>query len=361
MAKQQLMLTGNKGEWSEIFVLLKILADSKVSAADEKLNPHPNRHYRVVKVFRNEKEENLTYELTEKDIHIYLAQRLMQSIPRSRIQSTYTHLYTLITDSSTTTFSCRDIQDELDILRIKTLKCSPTTKGDICLEIYDPNTESNRLVDFSIKSQVGADSTLLNASAATNFRYMVFNLPEEKIEAINAINSNAKIRDRINAIYSNGATLDTPVPVSKVFASNIQLIDSVLKEILGEALLIYFSGKAGSVEAITKVLADKNPLMMPNPEIFYAHKFKDFLYAVALGLRPASEWNGTNEATGGYLILKSNGELVCFYIHDAESLKNYLFKNTRFESPGSTRHKYGVIYRENKLNFLNLNLQIRFN
>ena len=32
------MLTGNKGEWSEIYVLLRLLADGKIYAADSELN-----------------------------------------------------------------------------------------------------------------------------------------------------------------------------------------------------------------------------------------------------------------------------------------------------------------------------------
>ena len=32
------MLSGNRGEWSEIYVLLRLLADGKVYAADGELN-----------------------------------------------------------------------------------------------------------------------------------------------------------------------------------------------------------------------------------------------------------------------------------------------------------------------------------
>ncbi|MDU4854253.1 MAG: HpaII family restriction endonuclease, partial [Clostridioides difficile] len=32
------MISGNKGEWSEIYVLFKLLADGKIYAADSELN-----------------------------------------------------------------------------------------------------------------------------------------------------------------------------------------------------------------------------------------------------------------------------------------------------------------------------------
>ena len=34
---ETIMLTGNKGEWSEIYVLLRLLADGKIYAADSEL------------------------------------------------------------------------------------------------------------------------------------------------------------------------------------------------------------------------------------------------------------------------------------------------------------------------------------
>ena len=36
------MLTGNRGEWSEIYVLLKLLADGKIYVADSELNKLSN-------------------------------------------------------------------------------------------------------------------------------------------------------------------------------------------------------------------------------------------------------------------------------------------------------------------------------
>ena len=48
------MLTANKGEWSELYVLLHILGTGIVHAADGLLNTLPT-FYHVVKVVREEK------------------------------------------------------------------------------------------------------------------------------------------------------------------------------------------------------------------------------------------------------------------------------------------------------------------
>lgn len=48
------MLTGNKGEWSEIYVLLRLLADGKLYAADDDLQRPENIYFPIVKIIREE-------------------------------------------------------------------------------------------------------------------------------------------------------------------------------------------------------------------------------------------------------------------------------------------------------------------
>jgi len=43
-----------------------------------------------------------------------------------------------------------------------------------------------------------------------------------------------------------------------------------------------------------------------------------------------------------------------------DAFQNYLFKNTKFETPSTTRHGFGEIYQKDGGLFINLNLQIRF-
>ena len=52
--------TANKGEWSEIYVLLKLLGEKKVYAGDGELNKIKNLFYPILKILRDE--ENRKYE-----------------------------------------------------------------------------------------------------------------------------------------------------------------------------------------------------------------------------------------------------------------------------------------------------------
>ena len=46
------MITGNKGEWSEFYAYVKLLADGKIYAADEELNKKENLFYTILKILR---------------------------------------------------------------------------------------------------------------------------------------------------------------------------------------------------------------------------------------------------------------------------------------------------------------------
>lgn len=66
------MLTGNKGEWSEIYVLLKLLADGKIYAADSELNKLENIYFPIIKIIREENKGEIKEYLTGEKISIYV-------------------------------------------------------------------------------------------------------------------------------------------------------------------------------------------------------------------------------------------------------------------------------------------------
>lgn len=48
------LLSGNAGEWSEPYVLLRLLANEKIFAADENLNKIPEIYFPILKIVRQE-------------------------------------------------------------------------------------------------------------------------------------------------------------------------------------------------------------------------------------------------------------------------------------------------------------------
>ena len=58
-------LTGNKGEWSEIYTLLKLLGEGKVYAGDQHMNKIHDLFYPIIMILRQEKEGNFNYKLQD--------------------------------------------------------------------------------------------------------------------------------------------------------------------------------------------------------------------------------------------------------------------------------------------------------
>ena len=56
------MLTGNKGEWSEVYTLLKVISDKQLFAGDSSLNKIESLIFPIIKVLRDE--TNGTFEFS---------------------------------------------------------------------------------------------------------------------------------------------------------------------------------------------------------------------------------------------------------------------------------------------------------
>lgn len=93
---------------------------------------------------------------------------------------------------------------------------------------------------------------------------------------------------------------------------------------------------------------------------YYEYKFKKFLCAIALGMQPSHRWDGKDAATGGYIIVSKEGNVLAYHIYNRDSFEEYLLKNTKFERASTTRHGYAAVYKDYEQLYINLNLQIRF-
>lgn len=244
------------------------------------------------------------------------------------------------------------------------LKASSTAKTDITIVVHDQRTNQQPTLGFSIKSQLGSPSTLLNAGKTTNFIFKIKNttFSSEEIKKINAIDTRSKIMDRINSVLQANGTFEFSRTERSMFANNLILIDSKLPEILSQIVFDFYSSvKSHLVDLVAKT-ATKNPLQFDNTNEhqFYEYKIKRFLTDVALGMMPSVVWAGQYDATGGYLIVKENGDVLCYHIYNRNEFEDYLFNNTKLDTASSKRHDFGTIYEENGDFYFKLNLQIRF-
>ena len=361
------MLTGNKGEWSEIYVFLKLLADGKLNAADANLNTLSNVYYPIIKILRLEGGVRREYHING-NIRVFDGNTGMEilSLPILDFINFSKNLFQKLKKETGRSFAFKDIEEFLHRIDINSLTAQKTDKADIKVVVHDLNTGLKPELGFSIKSLVGSNSTLFNPGNTTNFIFEITgeNIVSLDINRINQIYTKPKIANRIDKIKNSGFVLKFVGIESKMLKLNLQLIDSDLPEILAELLLLKYSLKGISLLSNLSVqLAESNPLnfdlTLKHP--FYEYKIKNFLTDCALGMTPATKWTGKYNATGGIIIVKENGDLICYHIYNRNEFQNYLFNNTRLEQASTSRYSFGDLYIEKGRIYLKLNLQIRFN
>ena len=145
--------------------------------------------------------------------------------------------------------------------------------------------------------------------------------------------------------------------------NNFVLIDSCLPFIMAEILLEGNQGGSKDLKALTEIIASRNPIGydMSHNQKYYEHKVKNFLVASALGMVPHTPWNGKYDANGGYLVVKDDGDVLCYHFYDRNLFEDYLYCNTRLESASASRYGFANLYHGEDGNlYFKLNLQVRF-
>lgn len=360
------MITANKGEWSELYVLFKLLGEKKIHAGDGQLNKL-GIYYPIISILRDELKRHLEYSINKEIVIINEDGNEITRINTSDFLYQSQKLFSHIQRDSKGkgAFEIPSVNDFLQKIHCKKIKAKSQDKSDIHIILHDYHTGMQHNLGFSIKSEAGASASLLNASKPTTFVFEVTgkNISEHIANEINAISGKRKIQDRINAIYNHGLSLNFTCVPNTIFNSNLRMIDSQLPEILGWMMTDSYLNRDMNIEHATDRISRKNPFNYPTTIIqdFYGYKIKSLMVCTALGMRPATPWNGRYDATGGYIVVKGNGDVICFHIYDRNLLEDYLFHNTKFDTPTtSNRYEIGYIYKNNNKFYFNLILQIRF-
>lgn len=234
------------------------------------------------------------------------------------------------------------------------------------LTIY-PDSQGQYLLPTTglpIEAPMAAPTNILNAGRTTNFIYRITGaVPDQDLmQAVNAIDTRNKLKDRVNYMLDAGHTLQFSNCEDRTFENNLILIDSRLPEILAGMLLVCYQSGITSLYDCLQVITKANPIGYDVSTIhpYYTYKVKKLLVDIAVGMTPGKIWDGIHDATGGYIIVKTTGELVCYHVVERNSFEDYLLMNTKFETASTTRHGFGLVYQSGEGYCFKLNLQIRF-
>ncbi|MDR0299063.1 MAG: HpaII family restriction endonuclease [Streptococcaceae bacterium] len=353
----------NKGEWAEHYAFFKVLSDQRLTALDRDTNLMSDLYYNVIEIIRDYRKENES-RFKIQDSKVSIVNNVGQVIRTEKI-SDFTEKAKEIKSEILSGNTGSEILDNIlefeKKLGITQMKASSSDKADIVIKVHDFNTNLQPELAFSIKSQWGGAATLVNAGKTTNFIYrLIGDLSTQDIEQFNELKKFDEKSQKLKQVL-----LDFENCASETFEDNLAMIDTLMSTILSEILKEYYfdsfaaTGKRiATIPELVSRVSEQHPEFRSKKHIEY--KVKQYLFAVALGMTPSREWLGRYEANGGYLIVKSDGEIGIYHLINLNEFQDYLFYNTKLETASTGRHEFGFIYKEDNANKIKLNLQIRF-
>ncbi len=363
------MITGNKGEWSEAYVFLKLLGDGKLYAADQNLNKIADLFYPIIKIIRSEVTKKKEY-LTNGEITIVdgFTKETLLRISKLEFIKKANGLFRELKKAKGRSFEIQSLEPFFKSIYYTKVKSEHLRKTDIQIVVHDLHTGTKPTLGFSIKSMLGKEATLFNSGKGTNFIFKFNNivLTEKEIKSINSttpLNRESKIVYRINTLLQRGGKISFSEVQSVNLQRNLEMVDSKLPEILAHLLLYrYAYGTKPTFKELLKKLIEQNPLEfdLSGSHPFYEYKLKNFLTDIALGMTPETIWKGVYDATGGIIIVKEDGDIVCYHIYNRNEFQNYLLFNTKLNQTSTTRYDWGYLYLQNGIPHIKLNICVRF-
>lgn len=388
-------LSGNKGEWSEIYIFLKLMKDGKVYAADRNMQKLETVFLNIVKIIREEVLSQKYEYYTGKQIKIFLnGEEVGPTVEVEEFEKYKNILWEKL--SSTVRGNgivCEDVELFLKGIHITKLKAPAFSSSnffggteDITMEVMDYRSGVNSTIGFSCKSDFSAKSTLFNASADnTNFVFEVTgNVDDDVMNEFNnifnyrnktnketgekEIKPEVAIGDRMRYLKTKGCNLCYEKMCVENAERNLVLSGGAeMPVIIANMLRAYYFIGEGKVEnssllyALETVIEDNVAgYGFGNTESMYYRKLGTLLYDMFTGMRLSKAWDGRSSVNGGYIIAKNDGEVLAYHSCMADEFKDFLIEQLGFESPSATRHRYLEMYKEDNRYFLKLNLQVRF-
>ena len=376
----------NIGEWSEMYIFFKLMSDRKVYVADKDMNRLKDVFLNIISIIREENKGKEYRYFTGDVVKITLNGEEVATVDSFRFTDNAKKVWDMIISKKDTTFSDQEVIDFLSSIFIQNIS-SPAQKkseffggtADIVLDTMDYRSGVNQIMGFSCKSDIDAAATLFNASGDnTNFEYeIVDDFDDEKMNAFNGMFHEVTKKgvtkyevatgDRMRYLKECGVDLRFVNPVKDVARQNLVRCGGIeMPKILGGMLKYYYfeCGAASvGVEDAIKYLADTDYVGYGFDDLYdtYRVKIANLLYAMFTGLRFSKPWSGRSDVSGGYIVVKRDGDVVAFHSCIADEFKDFLIDKLKFEGPSCSRHKYMEIYKKDDGKYyLKLALQFRF-
>ncbi|MBR0031450.1 MAG: HpaII family restriction endonuclease [Treponema sp.] len=370
-------ITKNKGEWSEAYVLLKLLLDGQIFEQNQD-GTKSTSYMKVLSVIKIMKSGNCFEFKREKDfVECILNGKKYKTIFYEEFLTAVQNTYDEIKNGKGRSFSAPKTEEFfINKLELVNFKSDSNDKNDIYLKIENPKDGSVYIDGFSVKSLIGKSPSLFNCSNASNLVYRIKDCTEQEM---NDFNEKAKTDfkpaiikficdNRLNFLNSkfmdskNSKYGDLKIP-GYYFAWNVDLLDIRILDVFSEMVKIFY-GTTGNSKLLDmlNILQRNNPLGVKFPDTFYEMKIRQFLFASFCGLTASEKWTGKQKVNGGYIEVQKDGGVLYQKAISDEKFTDYLIETTRMDGPSKDKYDYGKIYFSDEYNCycINLNFQVRF-
>ena len=271
-------------------------------------------------------------------------------------------LHTLKTVSGEEIEISEGLEAFLDAVNIYDLEANTDDRTDLSVAFWHPEAP---LTGFSVRCRLAPMNPLLDGGRTANLKLeqsgIKFAVPT--VNKVNALpESPTEVAERMLMIERLGGVLKYSDVADRVFRCNLLMIDLHFPRMLAEMVRIMHLDGITRVSELTERIKEMNVLKIKDELInkhgFYEFKMKQFLLALALGMRPAKIYNGTDSAVGGMFLTDGNGEVLCYHKSERQTFADFLYQNSRFEKSSVDKDKYGFLERENGVYYFKLNVKI---
>lgn len=351
-----------KREWGELYAFFRLLADGYVYAGTPEVKKNEAQKLPVAMIQREEHDGTRRYIIENQEMIHIIGEKIDKRVPRKDFSAVAELILGAVKGSHETGVMSPDgVEEFLDEVAIYDLEAKTDDRTDFHVAFYSVDTP---LVGFCVRSRLGAMFSLLDGGRTANFKFeqtgIKFATPT--VNKINAFGEEGDVVGRMLMLERLGGILKYSDVADKVFRSNLCMIDLHFPRMLAEMLRVMQLDGITKVSELTNVIKQVNPLKIKDELIskhgYYEYKMKQFLLALALGMRPAKLFTGVDSAISGFLFVDGSGEVLCYQKSDRETFADFLFYNSRFEKGSTEKDKYGYLERENGVYYFKLNLKI---
>lgn len=358
------MLTATRKEWNELYVFFSLLAKGCIMLGDADGKPS-ERNLPIFMISRQEYDGVRQYYIEEENIRM-VGEENVDFIPREDFATVANMIFALMNENREDEIEAPDgVEGFLDAVRCD-LEARTDDRTHFYITFHDASFPP---MGFRIYSRLCAMPALLDGGRTANMKLeqsgVRFSQP-----AVNKINYTEdpenpnEVARRMLYIESLGGVLKYNDVADKIFRSNLALIDLNIGRVLTEMVRVMHLDNINKVDELTAIIEDRNPLKIKEElirkHLYYRHKIKEFLLAVALGMRPSKQYNGTESAVAGFVMVDAQGKLLAYRKTERQVFADYLFTHTRLEKGNPEKDKYGYLERENRQYYLKLNLKVSF-